>query len=178
MARGDKSAEDEIADSVFVQVTVTMFLLFTKYITRMYLSDQLRACKYWDIHLFFFSLFQSYIPSTLNQVANVEADVLRLTSGEDTEDLYYKTITGLRQALSSVPPSLPETEFDSGSDEENSSYSHSSSGIKAHEPLGKKVARKEHKKKVKEEKREARKHKLPKAVKKRRKKLANGGKTR
>lgn len=139
VARGDKSAEDEIAESVFVQ---------------------------------------SYIPSTLNQVTNVEADVLRLTSGEDTEDLYYKTITGLRQALSSVPPSPPETEIDSGSDEENSSDSHSSFGIKAQEPLGKKVARKENKKKVKEEKREARKHKLPKAVKKRRKKLANGGKTR
>lgn len=130
------------------------------------------------ICFFVFFFFQSYIPSTLNQVTNVEADVLRLTSGEDTEDLYYKTITGLRQALSSVPPSPPETEIDSGSDEENSSDSLPSFGIKAQEPLGKKVARKENKKKVKEEKREARKHKLPKAVKKRRKKLANGGKTR
>ncbi|KAM7506933.1 hypothetical protein LguiA_017386 [Lonicera macranthoides] len=124
---------------------------------------------------------QSYIPSTLNQVMNVEADVVRLTSGEDTEDMYYKTITGLSKALSSVPPSPPETEFDSsGSDEENSIVSDSSSTIEEaqEEPIDKKVARKENKKKVKEEKREARKHKLRKAVKKKRKKLSKGGKRR
>ncbi|KAM7510245.1 hypothetical protein LguiB_009120 [Lonicera macranthoides] len=124
---------------------------------------------------------QSYIPSTLNQVTNVEADVVRLTSGEDTEDMYYKTITGLSKALSSVPPSPPETEFDSsGSDEENSIVSDSSSTIEEaqEEPIDKKVARKENKKKVKEEKREARKHKLRKAVKKKRKKLSKGGKRR
>ncbi|KAL6198588.1 hypothetical protein ACLB2K_028377 [Fragaria x ananassa] len=121
---------------------------------------------------------QAYIPSTLNQVMDVEADVLRLTSGEDTEDMYYKTITGLRQALSCVPPSQPESESDYADDEDVSIDSQSSSGIKAKEPLDKKVARKENKKKVKEEKKEARKHKLPKAVKKRRKKLSQGGNRR
>lgn len=35
----------------------------------------------------------------MDHVKNVEEDVIRLTSGKDTEDLYYKTITGLKEAL-------------------------------------------------------------------------------
>ncbi|CAL9030785.1 unnamed protein product [Prunus brigantina] len=167
IARGDMTAEDEIADSVFVQ---------------------------------------SYIPKTLDSVKNVEEDVIRLTSGGDTGDMYYKTITGLKQALpecqsvpsekeqqqdanavakSSVNPvghsKNPETESDSDRDDEDSSDSEgrsSSSETKAQDPLDKKAARKENKKKVKEEKREARKTKVPKALKKRKKKMAKAHKTR
>ncbi|KAI5329530.1 hypothetical protein L3X38_028927 [Prunus dulcis] len=167
IARGDMTAEDEIADSVFVQ---------------------------------------SYIPKTLDSVKNVEEDVIRLTSGGDTGDMYYKTITGLKQALpecqsvpsekeqqqdanavakSSVDPvghsENPETESDSDRDDEDSSDSEgrsSSSETKAQDPLDKKAARKENKKKVKEEKREARKTKVPKALKKRKKKMAKAHKTR
>ncbi|XP_008239472.1 PREDICTED: serine/threonine-protein kinase RIO1-like [Prunus mume] len=167
IARGDMTAEDEIADSVFVQ---------------------------------------SYIPKTLDSVKNVEEDVIRLTSGGDTGDMYYKTITGLKQALpecqsvpsekepqqdanavakSSVNPvghsENPETESDSNRDDEDSSDSEgrsSSSETKAQDPLDKKAARKENKKKVKEEKREARKTKVPKALKKRKKKMAKAHKTR
>ncbi|VVA21735.1 PREDICTED: serine/threonine-kinase [Prunus dulcis] len=167
IARGDMTAEDEIADSVFVQ---------------------------------------SYIPKTLDSVKNVEEDVIRLTSGGDTGDMYYKTITGLKQALpecqsvpsekeqqqdanavakSSVDPvghsENPETESDSDRDDEESSDSEgrsSSSETKAQDPLDKKAARKENKKKVKEEKREARKTKVPKALKKRKKKMAKAHKTR
>ncbi|XP_021818323.1 serine/threonine-protein kinase RIO1-like isoform X1 [Prunus avium] len=167
IARGDMTAEDEIADSVFVQ---------------------------------------SYIPKRLDSVKNVEEDVIRLTSGGDTGDMYYKTITGLKQALpecqsapsekeqqqdanavakSSVDPvghsENPETESDSDGDDEDSSDSEgrsSSSETKAQDPLDKKAARKENKKKVKEEKREARKTKVPKALKKRKKKMAKAHKTR
>ncbi|KAJ0105821.1 hypothetical protein Patl1_18310 [Pistacia atlantica] len=151
---------------------------------------------------------QSYIPKTLEHVKNAEEDVQRLTSGKDTGDMYYKTITGLKDALSRVQPSLAnkdeqlngnpmeessvnqaghsdnsetESESETDGDEDHSSDSEggdSSSEIGKKAPLDKKAARKENKKKVKEEKREARKTKVPKAVKKRKKKLAKAHKTR
>ncbi|KAB2038282.1 hypothetical protein ES319_D03G135300v1 [Gossypium barbadense] len=174
LARGDMSVEDEIADSVFVQ---------------------------------------TYIPKTLDHVKNVEEDVIRITSGKDTGDLYYKTITGLKEALpkdqsspvekqqgdtntrpvegsmgnpsghSNSQESESEAESPSGSetdgDEENLSGSEDKGPLSdSSAQVDKKAARKENKKKVKEEKREARKTKVPKAVKKRKKKLAKAHKTR
>ncbi|KAB1208572.1 Serine/threonine-protein kinase RIO1 [Morella rubra] len=162
LARGDISVEDEIADSVFVQ---------------------------------------SFIPKTLEHVKNVEEDVQRITGGQDIGDMYYQTITGLKQALSINQRSSPEpadtieessvkladhsiphesiTQSQNLSDEDNSSDSEvSSSESESEVPVDKKAARKENKKKVKEEKREARKNKVPKAVKKRKKKLAKAQKTR
>ncbi|KAK7295046.1 hypothetical protein RJT34_17949 [Clitoria ternatea] len=166
LARGDVSVEDEIADSVFVQ---------------------------------------SFIPRTLEDVKNAEEDVQRITSGKDTKDMYYQTITGLKHALSlsqhQQPKSSPiedsqvvsaeksihlEGEAESQSDEDDNDGSNSeedsSSESEADGPVDKKAARKEarkeNKKKVKEEKREARKTKVPKAVKKRKKKLAKARKTR
>ncbi|KAB1217457.1 Serine/threonine-protein kinase RIO1 [Morella rubra] len=163
LARGDISVEDEIADSVFVQ---------------------------------------SFIPKMLEHVKNAEEDVQRITGGQDTGDMYYQTITGLKQALSINQRSSPEeasdtieessvkpvghsiphesvTHSENLSDEDNSSDSEvSSSESESEVPVDKKAARKENKKKVKEEKREARKNKVPKAVKKRKKKLAKAQKTR
>lgn len=133
---------------------------------------------------------------------NVEEDVIRLTSGRDTGDMYYQTITGLKQALTEVQQDAKlgeesslnpgghsnsaECESGSGTDEdeeeENSSDSEGSgylSETKSQQvPIDKKAARKENKKKVKEEKREARKNKVPKATKKKRKKMAKAHKTR
>lgn len=161
LARGDEiSAEDEIADAVFVQ---------------------------------------SFIPKTLDNVKNAEADVIRLTSGEDTGDMYYKTITGLKHAISieqqqheanlhqdtSTDPlqrsNAQDHESQTETDEDNSEDSEDDdefSGDEKQTPLERKAARKENKKKVKEEKREARKTKVPKAVKKKKKKLAKAKKTR
>ncbi|CAA2988692.1 serine threonine- kinase RIO1-like [Olea europaea subsp. europaea] len=169
LARGDViSAEEEIADSVFVQ---------------------------------------SFIPKTLDHVKNAEEDVQRITSGKDTGDMYYQTITGLKQALSMVNSSQAETEkhqlnenpvirtsaqaaehpdlthgdSESGSDDSESDSSESedsSSESNKQGPADRKTARKENKKKIKEEKREARKHKVPKAVKKKKKKLAKAKKYR
>ncbi|GAB2240939.1 hypothetical protein Droror1_Dr00021457 [Drosera rotundifolia] len=167
LARGDvMSAEDEIADSVFVQ---------------------------------------SFIPKRLEQVKNAEEDAFRITSGKDTGDMYYKTITGLKHSLSSTQsvavknepngnqePETTEPETvkpDDTSKPDDASSSCSSEdeteeeGSSSEEGEGqtaadKKAARKENKKKVKEEKREARKNKVPKAVKKRKKKLAKAHKTR
>ncbi|KAI3763219.1 hypothetical protein L1987_53672 [Smallanthus sonchifolius] len=166
LARGDEvSAEDEIADAVFIQ---------------------------------------SYIPKTLDNVKNAEADVLRLTSGQDTGDMYYQTITGLKHARlieeqqhretnlpedsradstqhSNSQDNGPQTETDEDNDNSDDSEDdddESFSGNEKPTALDKKAARKENKKKVKEEKREARKTKVPKAVKKKKKKLAKAKKCR
>ncbi|KAK6924658.1 hypothetical protein RJ641_008984 [Dillenia turbinata] len=166
LARADMvSAEDEIADSVFIQ---------------------------------------SYIPKTLDSVKNVEEDVQRITSGENTGDLYYQTITGLKHALSKSHPSQDREQLDQNSnlkessivnqhkpsksreseesgadeDEDDDSSEASESENESSVPVDRKAARKENKKIVKEEKREARKTKVPKAVKKRKKKLAKAKKTR
>lgn len=162
LARGDEiSAEDEIADAVFVQ---------------------------------------SFIPKTLDNVKDAEGDVIRLTSGQDTGDMYYQTITGLKHAMSieqqqhqeaNVGQNAPggqtegldldndgsESETDGGTSEDSEDDGDFSDDDKmtAEE---KKAARKENKKKVKEEKREARKSKVPKAVKKKKKKLAKAKKYR
>ncbi|XP_057753402.1 uncharacterized protein LOC130973046 [Arachis stenosperma] len=150
---------------------------------------------------------QTYIPKTLDDVKNAEEDVQRITSGKDTGDLYYQTITGLKHALSISQPSsqndkqhvksnptevshinsddksgLSKADGDSESDEDENDESDSEvdsySESDTQTPADRKAARKENKKKVKEEKREARKNKIPKAVKKRKKKLAKAKKTR
>lgn len=151
---------------------------------------------------------QSYIPKTLDHVKNAEEDVQRLTSGADTGDMYYQTITGLKQALSISDSSLAERQSHeqgrklvddlslqdenagsassgsrNGTDEDESDSAdteeeNSSSGGEQLAAADRKAARKENKKKVKEEKREARKHKVPKAVKKKKKKLAKAKKYR
>ncbi|KAK3040664.1 hypothetical protein RJ639_026985 [Escallonia herrerae] len=165
LARGDEiSAEDEIADSVFVQ---------------------------------------SYIPKTLDDVKNAEADVQRIASGKDTGDMYYQTITGLKHALSmSRPPAAEvelqqegnivhespadpaghsnsqESESETETDRSESDSEEYSFDSETETKEDKKAARKENKKKVKEEKREARKTKVPKAVKKKKKKLAKAKKYR
>lgn len=149
LARGDEiSAEEQIADSVFVQ---------------------------------------SYIPKTLDQVKDAEEDAFRLTSGKDTGDMYYKTITGLKQTLGNQEEAAAhsDNETDSGTDDEEADQdededgsSSEAEGVTKITPEDKKAARKENKKKVKEEKKEARKNKIPKAVKKRKKKLSKAQKTR
>ncbi|XP_012569159.1 uncharacterized protein [Cicer arietinum] len=149
---------------------------------------------------------QSYIPKTLDDVKNAEEDVQRLTSGKDTGDLYYQTITGLKHALTITEPSLQnnqqkqksntiedsrvisdgksnilEGDVESQSDESDSeefSSSESDPDTPLDKKAAKKEARKENKKKVKEEKRESRKTKVPKAVKKRKKKMSKAHKTR
>ncbi|XP_027092442.1 uncharacterized protein [Coffea arabica] len=151
---------------------------------------------------------QSYIPKTLDHVKNAEEDVQRLISGADTGDMYYQTITGLKQALSISDSSLAERQSHeqvgqpmedvslqdensesassgsrSGTDEDESDSTDteeldSSCGGKQPTAADRKAARKENKKRVKEEKREARKHKVPKAVKKKKKKLAKAKKYR
>ncbi|CAI9095113.1 OLC1v1030974C1 [Oldenlandia corymbosa var. corymbosa] len=147
---------------------------------------------------------QTFIPKTLDHVKNAEEDVQRITSGTDTDDMFYKTITGLKEALSisdstsagkqslqvqqpvvasgehhepCISDSISETDEDD-TDSNVSDEESSSSSEDVPTSADRKAARKENKKKVKEEKREARKHKVPKALKKKKKKLAKAKKYR
>ncbi|KAF3777851.1 Serine/threonine-protein kinase [Nymphaea thermarum] len=45
---------------------------------------------------------QSFIPRTLDQVKDFEKDIVNISSGKDTEGIYYQTITGLKPDLSGV----------------------------------------------------------------------------
>ncbi|CAN1266259.1 Serine/threonine-protein kinase rio1 [Linum perenne] len=132
---------------------------------------------------------QAYIPKTLDRVKDAEEDVIRLTSGQNTDDLYYKVITGLNdpknepqekgkpgeESLISEESDDDDNMSDSDSDDESSCRSDTTE-IESRDD--RKAARKENKKKVKEEKRESRKTKVPKALKKRKKKLSKAKKTR
>lgn len=126
---------------------------------------------------------QSYIPKSLDDVNNPEADVAKITSGQDTGDMLYQTITGLKDALPKVEEQQIEVDAEEEEEEkeEEDGGSEEGSEEESEEELGpedKKAARKEHKKKVKEEKRESRKTKTPKSVKKRKKKVSKPKKTR
>jgi RIO kinase 1 len=128
---------------------------------------------------------KSYIPKSLDAVNNPEADVAKITSGQDTGDMLYQTITGLKDALPKIEEQKievnDEEKEEEGEEEEDGESEEGSEEEESEEELGhedKKAARKEHKKKVKEEKRESRKTKTPKSVKKRKKKVSKPHKTR
>jgi RIO kinase 1 len=105
---------------------------------------------------------QSYIPQNLNQVIDVERDVHQVTTGT-TNDLLYTKMVGL-----SVQPKAPSL-ASSGSEADEDIF-------RERPPRGKKHMdkdlKKEHKQAVKDDMREKRKHKVPKAVKKRKEKMA------
>lgn len=184
--------------------------------------------------IWFASPLQSFIPKRLDEVANFERDADRITSGKNTEGIYYQNITGMKDDLSGVretPTVLAskarateetaagrdgsgrqaeaaaavesrngtserventvadkdevggeERHDDEGaeSDSDTSGSSDSDSEGEGSDELEKggkdrdaeRAARKEHKRKVKEDKREQRKVKVPKALKKKKMKKA------
>ncbi|KAL6501346.1 hypothetical protein OROHE_024993 [Orobanche hederae] len=113
----------------------------------------------------------SYIPKTLDDVKNAEEDVTRLTSGQDTGDMYSKTITGLNQASSLSSSEKPNyCHLESSEEEEEEVDCCASLLNEAKTAVDKKAIRKENKKKVKQEKRVARETKVPKAMRLKKKK--------
>lgn len=159
------SVEDQIADTVFIQVgsEIPMIRSDLSFIT--YGLKKIYIC------------LQSYIPKTLDDVKNAEEDVMRITSGKDTGDMLYQTITGLKHALEDNNARSAREEALSADnvveeEEEDSDCVGEASSSEDETPVDKKAARKENKKKVKEENRERRKKKVPKAIKKKREKLA------
>ncbi|XP_016380526.1 serine/threonine-protein kinase RIO1 [Sinocyclocheilus rhinocerous] len=133
---------------------------------------------------------KAYIPRTLNEVTHYERDVDTMLkkkeeASEDTstDNILYRTVTGLRKDLSGVQmvPSILEdsTKDDSSSsegeeedegDEEKSEGEDTLEGGSHTEEA--QMDRKEKKKLVKEGQREKRKNKMPKHVKKRKEKVS------
>ncbi|XP_075517163.1 uncharacterized protein LOC142551681 [Primulina tabacum] len=164
LARGDKiSAEEEIADSVFVQSYIPKTLDHVKNaeedVQQIISGKDTRNMYYQTITGLnkALSLASSSISENEQQNPNVEVVKENLASTPCSTDLL--------EAESETESSDSEEGSSSGSDTEAT-------------PLDRKAARKENKKKVKEEKREARKNKVPKAVKKKKKKLAKAKKNR
>ncbi|KAL6582851.1 hypothetical protein OROMI_004929 [Orobanche minor] len=132
-----------------------------------------------------------YIPKTLDDVKNAEEDFIRLTSVQETGGMCYKTITGLSQASSLSSSEKHDGTFVGDphvdlmghychlvSSEEEELDCCASLLDETKTAVDKKAARKENKKKVKQEKRVARETKVPKAIRKKKKKLAKAKKYR
>jgi conjugal transfer/entry exclusion protein len=81
----------------------------------MHVSVQLINFDYsYIVECFSFSgvILQSFIPKTLEHVKNVEEDVQRISSGQDTKDMYYQTITGMKDVFSRAQRSPAEQAAD------------------------------------------------------------------
>lgn len=129
---------------------------------------------------------QSYIPTTLDEVIDVERDTLIVEKGDGKKlvyaDLLGAGVTTSMQNMNINDDSDEESEQDASDndgseDEEGSESEDDSDSEKARKPKGKKNEdkdeKRERKQKAKEEARERRKHKLPKAEKKRKIKVSS-----
>ncbi|KAF9606256.1 hypothetical protein IFM89_024077 [Coptis chinensis] len=162
LARGDlMSAEDEVADSVFLQSYIPRTMEDVSNV-----EEEVRRVTSGEDAVNIIYRTTIGIPSL--QEVPAEED-----SEEDEADVI------------NVSACTIVSDVDSGSEEDEDDWSDSETdGFESgkDEPTeltaDKRAARKENKKKVKEEKREARKTKVPKAQKKRKKKLAKATKTR
>ncbi|XP_047956593.1 serine/threonine-protein kinase RIO1-like [Salvia hispanica] len=159
LARGDEiSAEEEIADLVFVQTYIPKTLDDVKHVE----EDVQRIISGKDTGEMYYQTITGLKSAlSLNNSSLVESGQQQCDGKLETEGC----VDG---------ESETETEESEGdSDSEDGSFSDGDKQT----PAERKSARKENKKKVKEEKRESRKNKVPKAVKKK-KKLAKAKKTR
>ncbi|KAL6522154.1 hypothetical protein OROMI_032031 [Orobanche minor] len=157
LTRGDViSAEEEIADSVFVQTFIPKTLDNVKHAE----ADVQRIISGKDTGDMYYQTITG-LKKALS-MSNSSQPEIKEDSAEN------------------VKP--PDGESESGSEESDCETSDSdedlSSESEKRTPADRKAARKENKKKVKEEKREGRKNKVPKAIKKKKKKLAKAKKYR
>ncbi|KAG6394992.1 hypothetical protein SASPL_145583 [Salvia splendens] len=160
LARGDEiSAEEEIADLVFVQTYIPKTLDDVKHVE----EDVQRIISGKDTGEMYYQTITGLKSAlSLNNSSQVESGQQQCNGKLETEGL----VDGESET------EMEESEGDS--DSEDGSFSDGDKQT----PAERKSARKENKKKVKEEKRESRKNKVPKAVKKKKKKLAKAKKTR
>ncbi|KAL0365922.1 UNVERIFIED_CONTAM: Serine/threonine-protein kinase rio1 [Sesamum radiatum] len=162
LARGDViSAEEEIADSVFVQSFIPKTLDHVKHAE----EDVQRIISGKDTGDMYYQTITGLKKAlTMTNSAHAENEQCERNDKPIKEDSLQPTKSP------SLPDGEPETATEeSDSDASDSDEEGSSSESDKQTPADRKAARKENKKKVKEEKREARKNKVPKAVKKRRK---------
>ncbi|XP_063968089.1 serine/threonine-protein kinase RIO1-like [Lytechinus pictus] len=133
---------------------------------------------------------QAFIPQKLEQVNHYMKEIIKAQENKEHE-MYYKTITGLKQDLSGVQedPALledrladekveteEEEDMEEGEEEEESGEEmeeEKNAERQHHRPRDESpTSKRERKKAIKEEKRENRKNKIPKHVKKRKEKIA------
>lgn len=166
LARGDViSAEEEIADSVFVQTYIPKTLDDVKNAE----EDVQRIISGKDTGEMYY------------QTITGLKSALSLNNASQAEKEQHQRDGKLVEEDPAASPGLANSESETEteeSDEDSDSEEDSSSESGKQTPAERKTARKENKKKVKEEKREARKSKVPKAVKKKKKKLAKAKKYR
>ncbi|KAJ6799947.1 serine/threonine-protein kinase RIO1-like [Iris pallida] len=163
LERGELYEEDTIEPTIFVQ-TVDYVKKCEEELTQMAMFQR-PAVGYKDTSKEMFDKPLLGFVQTRTEVSQVqnEAAERRNISGEPVEGLESATGVG-------------EEENESSTDSEGDGSGYESEAKM--DPAEKKAARKEHKKKVKEEKREARKTKIPKSDKKRRIKMAKAKCTR
>ncbi|XP_042498236.1 serine/threonine-protein kinase RIO1-like [Macadamia integrifolia] len=168
LARGDViSAEDEIADSVFVQSYIPRTLEHVKNV-----EEDIKRITSGDTGDLYYQALTG-LKQTLQRV--------KPTAARSTEEKPQQQGTLQQESLANPAVQINSASSEAGTetDEESSDDSlGKASDTEIQTPADKKAARKENKKKVKEEKREARKTKVPKAVKKRKKKMAKAKLTR
>ncbi|KAE9622041.1 hypothetical protein Lal_00032392 [Lupinus albus] len=159
----DVSAEDEIADSVFVQSFIPKTLEDVKNVE----EDVQHIASGKDTGDLYYQTITG-LKHALSKASKDDEQKQKSNHTPLTSDGKCSLVEGEGESESD--------DIESGSEEEDDESNESE--VDAATPADKKAARKENKKKVKEEKREARKNKVPKAVKKRKKKLAKAQKTR
>ncbi|XP_042006882.1 serine/threonine-protein kinase RIO1-like [Salvia splendens] len=164
LARGNEiSAEEEIADLVFVQTYIPKTLDDVKHAE----EDVQRIISGKDTGEMYYQTITGLKSAlSVNNSSQVESGQQQCEGKLEND--------GHVDGESEEEEEMEESEGDSDSDSEDGSFS----GGDKQTPEERKTARKENKKKVKEEKRESRKNKVPKAVKKKKKKLAKAKKTR
>ncbi|CAA3016252.1 serine threonine- kinase RIO1-like [Olea europaea subsp. europaea] len=170
LARGDViSAEEEIADSVFVQSFIPKTLDHVKNAG----EDVQRIMSGKDTGDMYYQTITG-LKHALSMANSSQAEAEQYQANGNPINWI--------SAQAAEHPDLPYGDSETGSDESESGSSESedssSESNNKQGPTDRKAARKENKKKVKEEKSEARKHKIPKAVKKKKKKLAKAKKYR
>ncbi|XP_047981935.1 serine/threonine-protein kinase RIO1-like [Salvia hispanica] len=165
LARGNEiSAEEEIADLVFVQTYIPKTLDDVKHAE----EDVQRIISGKDTGEMYYQTITGLKSAlTVNNSSQVE-------SGQQQCDGKLENEGHVEGESEEEEEEMEESEGDSESDSEDGSFSDGDKQT----PAERKTARKKNKKKVKEEKRESRKNKVPKAVKKKKKKLAKAKKTR
>ncbi|KAK6115616.1 hypothetical protein DH2020_007885 [Rehmannia glutinosa] len=172
MARGDViSAEEEIADSVFVQSYIPKTLDHVKNAE----EDVQRIISGKDTGDMYYQTITGLKKALSMSNSSQPENEQHPCNGKPIKENTFETAKspGLPDGESETEESEESDDDASDSDEEDSL-----SESEKQTPADRKAARKENKKKVKEEKREARKSKVPKAVKKKKKKLAKAKKYR
>ncbi|KAK6131076.1 hypothetical protein DH2020_035184 [Rehmannia glutinosa] len=172
MARGDViSAEEEIADSVFVQSYIPKTLDNVKNAE----EDVQRIISGKDTGDMYYQTITGLKKALSMSNSSQPENEQHPCNGKPIKENTFETAKspGLPDGESETEESEESDDDASDSDEEDSL-----SESEKQTPADRKAARKENKKKVKEEKREARKSKVPKAVKKKKKKLAKAKKYR